>query len=122
CSGSRCSVSWPRSRGSTRAWASPPTSRGRTTRWRCCCSCWSCRCSRSSSRRWARRCRGAMSSRPMRSRSRRPGPRTCAPRCSSCTRTTRPRSRPIRSSSSSTTPTRRPPKGWRGWPAPGARR
>ncbi len=39
--------------GSTRAWACSPTWRRPTTRWRCCCSCWPCRCSASS---W-RRCR-----------------------------------------------------------------
>ena len=36
----------------------------RTTRWRCCCSCWSRRCSASSSRRCSRSCRASTSSRP----------------------------------------------------------
>ena len=52
--------------GSTPAWACGPTSRrARTTHWRCCCSCWWCRCSPSSSRRCWRSCRASTSSRPM---------------------------------------------------------
>ena len=42
------------SRGSTPAWACSPTWRRPTTRSRCCCSCWRCRCSASSSRRCSR--------------------------------------------------------------------
>jgi STE24 endopeptidase len=84
-----CSAGCPASRGSTRDWASR---RSRATRWaatRCCCSSSRCRCSPSCCSRWAAGCRGATSSRPMRSPRGSRAPRTCRVRWSSCTRTTR---------------------------------
>ena len=61
---SRCSAGCRRRAGSTPGWACSRRSARRTTRWRCCCSCWRCRCSGSSSRRCSRSCRAATSSRP----------------------------------------------------------
>ncbi len=49
----------------------------RTTRSRCCCSCWRCRCSAFSSRRWPRSCRGATSSKPTRMRCGKPAAAIC---------------------------------------------
>ncbi len=68
-----------------------PTWRRRTTRWRCCCSRWHCRRSCFSSRRSSPACRAATNTRPTPTRAATPTPRIWCARCSSCTRTTRPR-------------------------------
>ena len=62
--GWRCWAGWPGRAASTRAWAWHPTWRHPTMRWRCCCSCWRCRPSCSSSRRCSRRMSRGTSSRP----------------------------------------------------------